>query len=68
LKDTLEEIIYKEKVTQLDTLIRQCAFELREGGGASTSDEVINGMVSAYPKKKDLEEQVVRVKAQAKRE
>jgi hypothetical protein len=28
-KDTLEEIIYKEKVNQIDTLIRQCAFSLK---------------------------------------
>lgn len=28
-KDTLEAIIYREKVSQLDTLIRLCAFNLR---------------------------------------
>jgi hypothetical protein len=28
-KDTLEAIIYREKVTQLDTLIRACLFNLK---------------------------------------
>ena len=69
-KDTLEEIIYKEKVSQLDTLIRQCAFSLKgsavvDGAGG---DKVIASMVTGYPVKGELEEQVVRVKSQTKRE
>lgn len=69
-KDTLEEIIYKEKVNQLDTLIRQCAFSLKGTSATSTDggDKVISGMVASYPKKKELEEQVVKVKSQTKRE
>ena len=35
-KDTLEEIIYKEKLGQLDTLIRQCSFHLK---GMMTTDD-----------------------------
>jgi hypothetical protein len=55
----LEEIIYKEKVNQLDTLIRQCSISLR--GIASTvdtsdSDNLINNMLNSYPRKKELEE------------
>jgi uncharacterized lipoprotein YajG len=66
-KDTLEEIIYKEKVNQIDTLIRQCAFSLKTGG-ATDGDKVIQSMVDKFPAKNDLEEQVVRVKSQTKRE
>jgi hypothetical protein len=29
-KDTLEAIIYKERVSQLDTLLRLCTFNLKE--------------------------------------
>jgi len=65
-KDTLEEIIYKEKVSQLDTLIRQCAFSLKMG--AADGDKVISQMVDKFPKKADLEDQVARVKSQTKRE
>ena len=67
-KDTLEEVIYKEKVGQIDTLIRQCAFSLKTAGISSDGDKVIANMVSAYPQKRDLEEQVARTKSQAKRE
>ena len=71
-KDTLEEIIYKEKVNQIDTLIRQCAFSLKGTSSIDTSsdggDKVIGGMVQSYPRKKELEEQVVKVKSQTKRE
>jgi len=61
-KDTLEEIIYKEKISQLDTLIRQCAFKLKG------SDAGVGDMVKGYPAKARLEEQVVRVKQQAQRD
>ena len=67
-KDTLEEVIYKEKVSQIDTLIRQCAFSLKTAGIATDGDKVINNLVSSYPQKKSLEEQVARTKTQAKRE
>lgn len=69
-KDTLEEIIYKEKVNQIDTLIRQCAFSLKSAGAsaATDGDKVIAQMVEKFPKKADLENQVVRVKQQTKRE
>lgn len=49
LKDTLEEVIYKEKVGQIDTLIRQCAFSLKTAGITTDSDKVITNMVSSYP-------------------
>lgn len=67
-KDTLEEIIYKEKVNQIDTLIRQCAFSLKSASSATDGDKVIVQMVEKFPKKADLEQQVVRVKQQTKRE
>ena len=67
-KDTLEEVIYKEKVSQIDTLIRQCAFSLKTAGIATDGDKVINNLVSSYPQKKSLEDQVARTKTQAKRE
>ena len=31
-KDTLEAVIYTEKVSQLDTLIRLCSFNIQGGG------------------------------------
>ena len=55
-KDTLEEIIYKEKLTQLDTLIRQCAFSLKGTViDTSSEDKFINGIVEQYKGKKELE-------------
>jgi hypothetical protein len=56
-KDTLEEIIYKEKVNQIDTLIRQCAFSLKSAGAsaATDGDKVIAQMVEKFPKRADLE-------------
>jgi hypothetical protein len=67
-KDTLEEVIYKEKVSQLDTLIRQCAFSLRTAGMQEGADKVIEKMVSQYPRRGEIEAQVVRVKSQTKKE
>ena len=49
LKDTLEEVIYKEKVGQIDTLLRQCAFSLKTAGVTTEGDKVIASMVQAYP-------------------
>lgn len=63
-KDTLEAIIYREKIGQLDTLIRLCAFNLK----GSTDDDVISKMVQSYPNKKNLEDQIAKVKSETKRE
>jgi signal recognition particle subunit SRP68 len=67
-KDTLEEVIYKEKVGQIDTLLRQCAFSLKTAGITTEGDKVIAGMVQAYPQRQSLEEQVAKTKSQAKRD
>ena len=55
-KDTLEEVIYKEKVGQIDTLLRQCAFSLKTAGMSADGDKVLANMVNAYPNRKDLED------------
>ena len=64
-KDTLEEVIYKEKVNQLDTLIRQCAFSLKGTATVDTSDsdKLIQSLAAKFPRKAELEDQVARVKA-----
>ena len=51
-KDTLEAVIYTEKVTQLDTLIRLCAFNLQGMGAAQSEEELIKKMINSYPHRK----------------
>lgn len=68
-KDTLEAIIYKEKISQLDTLIRLCSFNLN--GGLISGEEqekLIQKMVESYPERRQIEEQISRVKSETKRE
>jgi len=55
-KDTLEAIIYKEKVSQIETLIRLCSFNLKGTMAASEEEKLINNMVQSYPEKKAIEE------------
>ena len=62
-KDTLEEVIYKEKVCQIDTLVKQCAFSLKTAGITSEGDKVIANMVAQFPNRKELEEQVAKTKS-----
>jgi chorismate mutase len=47
----LEEVIYKEKVGQIDTLLRQCAFSLKTAGITTEGDKVIANMVQSYPQR-----------------
>ena len=69
-KDTLEEVIYKEKISQLDTLIRQCAFSLKGAvlDADASGDKAMNNLLNEYPLRKDLEEHVGKTRAQTKRE
>jgi len=55
-KDTLEAIIYKEKISQIDTLLRLCAFNLKGMMSAGDEDKAINSMIQNYPEKKGIEE------------
>ena len=48
-KDTLEAIIYKEKINQLDTLIISCSQKLK--GSLEIGD-----MVKNYPLKQEIED------------
>jgi signal recognition particle subunit SRP68 len=67
-KDTLEAIIYREKVGQLDTLIRLCAFNLKSNMGGQDEESLLKKMVESYPEKKNLEDKVSKVKSETKRE
>ncbi|CDW82493.1 signal recognition particle 68 kda protein [Stylonychia lemnae] len=67
-KDSLEAIIYKEKVGQLDTLIRLCSFSLK--GMMTKAEEEANllNLVQSFPQRKDLEETISKVKSETRRE
>jgi hypothetical protein len=67
-KDSLEAIIYKERVSQIDTLIRGCAFALKGMMNAQEEEKVINQLLGGYPQKKALEEQISKVKSETRRE
>lgn len=63
-KDTLEAVIYNEKVTQIDTLIRLCAFNLKKGD----DEKAIEKMMQNYPEKTKIEDTIQKVKYETKRE
>jgi hypothetical protein len=67
-KDTLEAIIYKEKIGQIDTLLRLCTFNLKGMMSAGDEDKAINNLIQNYPEKKGIEEQISKVKSETKRE
>lgn len=67
-KDSLEAIIYKEKVNQLDTLIRLCSFQLKGIMSSENEEKLISDMVKSYPKKKEIEETISKVKSEVKKE
>ena len=67
-KDTLEAIIYKEKISQLDTLIRLCSFNLKGSMSGEEEEKMINKMVENYPERKQIEDQISKVKSETKRE
>jgi signal recognition particle subunit SRP68 len=67
-KDTLEAIIYKEKIGQLDTLIRLCSFNLKGLMSGAEEEKLIAKMVSEYPERQSIEEQISKVKSETKRE
>ncbi len=63
-KDTLESIIYKKKVNQLETLIRLCAHNLN---GAQSEAELA-ALVDKYPEKATLVAHIEQVKSSTRRE
>ena len=67
-KDTLEDIIYKEKVGQLDTLIRLCAFNLKGTMSGDDEEKALRKLVDNYPDKRNLEDKISKVKSETKRE
>jgi hypothetical protein len=67
-KDSLEAIIYKEKVNQLDTLIRLCSFQLKGIMSSENEEKMIAEMVKDYPQKREIEEKITKVKQETKKE
>ena len=64
----MEAIIYREKVSQLDTLIRLCAFNIKGMTGTDDEEKLLKNMVDSYPDKRNLEDKVSKVKSETKRE
>lgn len=67
-KDSLEAIIYKEKVSQIDTLIRLCSFNLKGMMSAAEEEKVVASYVQQYPEKKQIEDEITKVKSETRRE
>jgi hypothetical protein len=67
-KDSLEAIIYKEKINQLDTLIRLCSFQLKGMMSSENEEKLIAEMVKDYPLKKEIEDKITLVKKETKKE
>ena len=64
----MEVIIYKEKVSQLETLIRMCTFNLKGGQGNVDENKLIDSLVKEFPEKEKLEEMIGKAKSESKRE
>lgn len=48
-KDSLEAIIYKEKINQIDTLVRLCSFSLKGMMNSAEEEKYINSLINNYP-------------------
>ena len=64
--DSLESLIYQEKVAQLDTLIRQCLFNVKGLMDASVQENMISSMIDEHKDKKGIEESISKAKTTAK--
>jgi signal recognition particle subunit SRP68 len=67
-KDSLEAIIYREKVSQIDTLLRLCSFSIKGMLSKEEEQKYLDGLLSSYPQRKELEEQISKVKSESRRE
>ena len=67
-KDSLEAIIYKEKTSQIDTLLRLCSFNLKGMMSAADEEKLLAGLLNNYTKKAEIEAKVTKVKSDARRE
>lgn len=67
-KDSLEAIIYKEKTSQLDTLLRLCSFNLKGMLSAADEEKLISGLISGFSHKGEIEAKITKVKSEARRE
>ena len=67
-KDSLEAIIYKEKIGQMDTLLRLCSFSLKGMMSKEEEEKHLNSLINNYPQKKDLEQEISKVKSETRRE
>jgi hypothetical protein len=67
-KDSLEAIIYKEKTSQLDTLLRLCSFNLKGMLSAADEEKLITGLINGYAQKSEIEAKITKVKSEARRE
>lgn len=48
-KDSLEAIIYRERISQIDTLLRLCSFSLKGMMNSAEEEKVINQLLQNYP-------------------
>lgn len=67
-KDTIEAVIYEERISQLDTLIRMCCFNLNGMTDPASEKKFIDQQMSAFGGKSKLEEQIAKVKRDTKKE
>eukprot|EP00347_Sterkiella_histriomuscorum_P021997 403332041 len=67
-KDSLEAIIYKEKISQIDTLLRLCSFSLKGMQNKEEEQKHLDSLIQNYPQKKELEEQIIKVKSDTRKE
>ena len=67
-KDSLEAIIYRERISQIDTLLRLCSFSLKGMMNSAEEEKVINQLLQNYPQRKELEDEISKVKSDTRRE
>lgn len=67
-KDSLEAIIYKEKVSQIDTLLRLCSFSIKGMLSKDEEQKYLDGLITNYPQKKELEDQITKQKSESRKE
>jgi hypothetical protein len=67
-KDSLEAIIYREKISQIDTLLRLCSFNLKGMLSASDEEKLLASLINGFSQKTEIEEKISKVKSEARKE
>jgi hypothetical protein len=67
-KDTIEAIIYQERVQQIDTLIRLCCFQLNGMTDKAKEDAFIAKSLKSFGSKEKLEGEIARIKSETQKE